>query len=1059
MSHRIVCIAALLICLGLGSRAQSAESPAQKPESAAGGEVSLPLIDYNTLLQQAADPARPPRLAPAGYALGDAQVSVTVERQDARASGAVQVRLSIDVLEDEWVLVPVLPSGTPVAAATIDGEPVQLLATPAGLAWATKAAGAYSMQLSYQVDAASSQGGFSLPVPLPQAAAIKLTATLPGTGLDVSVIPSAGSKTASSGSSTTVTATVPTSNGVQISWRIPGELGHAISRADYSGTLSGESVVWNAELSVELFNDDTVKLPLLPTTTTLSALSVDGKAATILIEGDSFATLIKGQGLHKVVVAFQSAVVRADGPPRVDLRIPRIPVSRFELSLPGKKELAVTPASNVSSRMDEKATLAVVHVPMTDHVSFSWSEAVPDEIRTEIRSNAAIYHTVYADEGVLYVHAMIEYVISRGESNVINLLLPANVQVNRIESESGAIADWRVGKADEQGRHVVSVFLDRQLRERLLLSVYYDRSLPAAAPDQPIDAKSGKVPSAGIEIPLLQVMDVQRQKGMVALLSNSELTLSPVETGQATKVGENQLPAFVREAVKMTVAHTYKYAELTPKLVVETSTPERVQGKFDAEVDTLISLGDVTLTGSATVLVNIKSGRIMELVLELPPGVSLLNLTAPSLRTYKVNAEGAVQLINIEFTQEMEGQFRLDLSYERILADGETRVTVPTLGVQGAEVEQGRIAVEALSAVEVKPAVFEQLSALDISELPQQLILKTTNPILLAYKYVHGDPPYALALEVTRHRVLSVQEAAIDLAHYSTLFTSDGLLVTTAEFTVRNNRKQFLRLRLPANSEVWSTFVDGKPEKPAEANDGVDGEHSVLIKIINSTRPFSVQMIYASTGDAIRRLGAVEGRLPNPDILVTQSQWDVYLPEDLHYASPTTNMDLLAAGVPVTGQMMSDKMALQETTEGAHQVIEPLRISVPTSGVHFAFRKLYANQSDQQAWFSLPYASTSGQLLGQGLSIFGTLLLWLGIVLSIRSDARNARLRALGLASLGVVILLVSLLAYHQSATTPLVISGLLLAMMGAAHVRRSRASVKDTKSTGVERGQTESPG
>lgn len=983
------------------------------------GQVQLPLDVYTNLVQAASDPTKPPRPAPAGYALGNAAVTVTVANTEQRASASIQVQLGIDVLEDEWVLIPVLPAGTPVESVNVDGATVQLIATADGLAWSTNKSGSYTMWLSYKVDASRSEAGFTLPVPLPQAAAINLTATLPGTGLDATVIPAAGTRTTDAGATTRVSATVPTTSGVQISWRVPVERGHTISRAGYSGKLVGDAVVWTGELAVELFSDETATLPLLPRSITLSDVKVDGEDGTILVEDDRFATLVKGQGMHRVVVVFQTPVKRPDGPPRVDFRIPQIPVSRFELTLPGKKELAVTPASNVTSKTGKETTVAVVHVPMTERVSFSWSEAVPDEIRAELRSNAATYHTVHAEEGVLYVRALVAYEITRGETNVIDLLLPPGVQINRIESASGAVADWRLSEPRKDGLRVVSVFLDRQLQGELLFDVYYDRSLRT----------DEEAPS--IDVPLLRAAKAQRQKGMVALLSSTELTLNPIETADATKVGENQLPAFVREAVEMTIAHTYKYTESLPRLLVEAAEPERVQGKFDAQVDTLISLGDVTLTGSASVQVNIKSGRIMDFRLELPAGVSLLNLTAPSLRTYKVNDEDGAQVVDIEFTQEMEGQFRLDLTYERILADADAQVEVPTLAVQGAEVEQGRIAVEALSAVEVQPAVTEQLSSLDINELPQQLILRTTNPILLAYKYVHADSPHRLALEVTRHAVLGVQEAAIDHANYKTLFTSDGLLVTTAEFTVRNSRKQFLRIRLPEQSEVWSTFVDGKPEKPALAEGDGEGARDVLIKIINSTRPFDVHLIYATVGDRIGRLGTIEGVLPNPDILVTHSRWDVFLPEDTRYGSPSTNMDLAEDRSYVTRDAMEAELARLEDAAVVRQAIRPLRITVPTAGIHFAFEKLYANQSGQEAWFELPYASAGGAVLGQSVGLAGTLLFWLGAGLFLAYPERTRRMAAVGISAIGFAIAAVAFGVYHVGTTPALVVSSLIL--IGAA--------------------------
>lgn len=960
-----------LVCWTAAAVSATAAGPSPTPP----GQVQLPLDDYTALLRQASDPSHRP--APAGWALGSAEVAVQVTQRESRSTADVRVTLTVDVLESEWSLVPVLPAGTAVRSVTVGGKPVQLLASPGGLAWSTNVKGAYTMVLSYEVDARRSDGGGStIAVPLPRAASIRLKAELPGTDLDAAVIPAAGVLSSSAGGKTSIQATVPAADGVQITWREREARGEAISRARYTGRLVGEAIVWNGELGVDVFHDQAATLDLLPRSVTLGEVRLDGERATIFIDGDRFATRLQGRGKHVVAVEFETPVVRGDGPPRVDFRVPSIPVSRFELTLPGKKELSVEPAANVTTRIADGSTVAVVHLPLTERVAFHWSEAVPEDLRAETRANAAVYHTTHADEGVLFVRASVVYEVTRGETNQIELVLPDDVQINRINSESGAIADWRIATPAE-GPRVLTVFLDRQLRSELEFDVDYDRSLRRDDPAGPFN------------VPLLQVIAVQRQRGMVALLSSNDLTLEPVDEGDAARVGENQLPPFVRDAVELTVAHTYKYTE-PPRLVVRPSVPERVHGRFDAQVDTLVSLGDVTLTGSASVEVHIKSGRIMDLRLALPTGVSLLGLTAPSLRTYRVQDEPGGQRIDVEFTQEMEGQIRLDLTYERILDDGRAQVEVPTLAVHEAQVEQGRIAVEALTAVELAPAVTSGLTLLDVNELPQQLVLRTTNPILLAYKYVHADPPHRLALEVKRHGVLPVQEAAIDQAAYKTLFTSDGLLVTTAEFTVRNSRKQFLEVRLPANSEVWSVFVDGKPEKPAVARDG-EGEagRDVLVKIINSTRPFQVSLIYGTSGRGVARLGRIEVALPEPDILVTRSRWDVYLPDGLRYAEPATNMDLVTSVSRVSEDEMRAELSGFEQAAQPRQSIEPLRISVPTAGVHFALEKLYANQDGRRAWLRVSYATLAGARISDAAAVLGTFALWVGVALALLSRRRT----------------------------------------------------------------------
>ena len=980
-----------------------------------GGQVEIPIELYNQLVETARDPHRPPRPAPASYALGSAKVNAIVA-DTPLPSAEVRVELAVEVLEDEWVLVSILPAGTPVESVTVDGRNVQLVATPVGLAWAAKQKGSYTMTLVYRLDSSRSEAGLSLAVPVPQAASITLNVQLPGTGLDVAVIPSAATRTTISGAVTKVRATVPTTRGVQISWRLPAGEGIALSRARYTGQLAGDAVTWTGVLSLELLGDETATLRLLPSTVTLRDLKVDGKDATILIDNGRFATVVRGRGRHTITAGFEVPILRHDGPPRIELEVPPVPVSRFELTLPGNKEVTVSPASNVTSRRRGESTVATAHVPLTSKVSISWAEAVPDEIRTETRANASVYHAVHAEVGVLYVRALAEIEVTRGETNVLRFEVPKEVQVDRV-SASGTVADWRLVDGDTMRE--ITVFLDRQLQGRLVVEIGYDRSIGTGEEAEQI------------ELPLMRSLDAQRQRGMVALLTSQDLSLRPVTDDGATRVGENQLPAFVRQSIELTVAHTYKYVETPSGLAVEAAPPERQQGRFDAEVDTLISLGEVTMKGSASVEIDVKSGRIMELGLTLPAGVNLLSLTGPSVRQHKVEPSGDRQHIAVEFTQEMEGQFRLELAYERILldADADAELEVPTLAIEEAEVEQGRIAIEALSAVEVKAAVVEQLTSLDAGELPQQLILRTTNPILLAYKYVSS--PHRLALTVTRHEMVEVHEAAIDRAEYRTLFTRDGLSVTAARFDVRNSSRQFLRLELPPDSELWSAFVDGRPEKPARTVDA-EGREQHLIKIIHSTESFPVELVFETPAAAIQGLGKLVAVLPRPEILVTETRWDVYLPEGVRYGEPSDEMELVAAGDRVSADDLKAEMA-RVASDGRAQVMDPLRQVIPTAGVHYAFEKLYANQGGRDAGFEITYASGFGRALGRALSLIGTSIFWLGLVFLVRRESRiGAVLAVLGSALLAMMI------GHYQLGAAPAVwLSVVLLLGVGAYYGKR----------------------
>ena len=338
-------------------------------------------------------------------------------------------------------------------------------------------------------------------------------------------------------------------------------------------------------------------------------------------------------------------------------------------------------------------------------------------------------------------------------------------------------------------------------------------------------------------------------------------------------------------------------------------------------------------------------------------------------------------------------------------------------------------------------------------------MLRTTHPILTAYKYLHAEPPHRLTLGLTRHRLAGVQEAAIDRADYRTLYTRDGLQVTTAEFTVRNSRKQFLKLRLPKGASVWSAFVDGKAEKPA-VSEGKDGDDStVLIKIINSTASFPVRLVYATQGPGFGSLGSARGSLPRPDILVTHSRWDVYVPAEMSYARPSTNLDVVKAGDVVSRDAMARQLARADGERGASPALDPLHISVPTAGVHYAFEKLYANQSDRDAWIALPYASPAGAVAGRLTSALGALLFWLGLGLFFRPDPRLPQLPprvSLGVAGAGLLLVLICVGLYDVGTVLASLVS--LAVVAGAAAVYGRRMLEMRARPLGEGPGSVEAP-
>ncbi len=796
-------------------------NPGKPSESS--GQVTLSLEEYQRLLREASTQDLSP---PSAYAVGQSVLNVVFNQRESHVTATIHAQVEVETFEEDWTLVALLGPGAALESASIDGTPIQLVQRAEGLFWLAEKRRKARLDLTYHVDSRFNDRSWLTSLPVPKAAATRFTIQIPQTHIDLVITPVANLQISESATQTTATGTLPGTSAVMMSWRVAIEREYVLSRADYTGKIMASSqglqrdtaISWHARIATEMLIDGEVTVPLVSTSTTLMELLVDGKPATVINEKGRFAVRLTGAGKHQVDLKFLSRITYPDGVPSSGFDIPGVPVSKFELTLKGDKLVQARAQGDTNASVDiqneTNHTVATFFIPMSQHLALNWMEAIPEDFAIERRANAVVYQALYAAEGVLYGLAALNYEITRGEANALEFSMPANTQVNHITSPEDAIADWVVVEApqdttqDTTRNTHIRVFLNRAVSGEFILNVAYEKLLD----DQAMGSAESVIP---IEAPILRAVDVARQKGMLALLSGADLALAPLRHDEMSEVGENQLPAFFRNQLEQAVSHTYKYHSASAQLDIKAVIPERQQGKFNAQIDTLISIGEVTLKGQVSIENDVKSGVLRELRVMLPADVNVLGVSGPSIRNHSTSIEGEKQWVDIEFTREMDGQFRVELNYERIMLEGTAETSVPRIEVVDADVAHGRIAIEALSALEVQASLVEQLSSLEINELPRQLVLKTTNPILLAYRYVSAEKPFQLQLRITRHEEIDVQVAAIDVANYQTLFTTDGLAVTRVQFDVRNSRRQFLRLSLPAHAEIWSTFVNSNAQKPA----------------------------------------------------------------------------------------------------------------------------------------------------------------------------------------------------------------------------------------------------
>jgi hypothetical protein len=195
-------------------------------------------------------------------------------------------------------------------------------------------------------------------------------------------------------------------------------------------------------------------------------------------------------------------------------------------------------------------------------------------------------------------------------------------------------------------------------------------------------------------------------------------------------------------------------------------------------------------------------------------------------------------------------------------------------------------------------------------------------------------------------------------------------------------------------------------------------------------------------------MGSVRARLARPDLLVTTSHWELYVPNGYAYGRASTNMNLLVDGGRVTRDAMAKEMAAVDAALRSPNLAEPFRIDVPSKGVRYGFEMLYANHGDVDAYVSIPYTSRSGAALGEIVSLLGIFLAFVALKIWRASEPRLPFGPKVGAATAAVaaLLVLVPIAVYGVSATPALVLALALVLLSARPELKRALERLRSSR-------------
>ena len=201
---------AFVLILSTGAMAQPPKSELPLPNS---GDVTLPLDQYNKLLELASKPAKRPEAPPQNYSIQCAEMKFQVENESVLGT----VHLEGEVFKKGVIKVPLIrdmitldaqQDGKGVPLQQENGAQTAVLNGPADFAIALNAA------LPLHIEA----GRASFTLPVPAAGSVQLTLVVPGERTSVNISPGLILNRTSDKGSTTIEATLAPGQPVTIWW-------------------------------------------------------------------------------------------------------------------------------------------------------------------------------------------------------------------------------------------------------------------------------------------------------------------------------------------------------------------------------------------------------------------------------------------------------------------------------------------------------------------------------------------------------------------------------------------------------------------------------------------------------------------------------------------------------------------------------------------------------------------------------------------------------------------------------------------------------------------------
>jgi len=290
-----------------------------------------------------------------------------------------------------------------------------------------------------------------------------------------------------------------------------------------------------------------------------------------------------------------------------------------------------------------------------------------------------------------------------------------------------------------------------------------------------------------------------------------------------------------------------------------------------AEAASALRLDAGGVEGEALLRYRVFHGSVEQVSFHLPSGVESLEVRGDGV----LSSEQVGDEVQVHLARAVSDSLGLRVSY-RGPSPGEGGQALPVPWPESAETSGWTTLIRADEAVVVPEpgAGAEPVTLKDLPDWAQGLAEGTP----FAAYHLGGQAP-TLGARLVRWDPIEGPPTVIDEARYEVATADQGRMILRVRYQVRNDRRQFLRLRVPDQLDLISVTVAGRAAQATRDDQGyllIPLEKSV--ETLSGLVTFPVDIAFLGSDQAWAKRGIHGLETPSVDAPIAYARWELVLP-------------------------------------------------------------------------------------------------------------------------------------------------------------------------------------